>query len=121
MLPFYGREQRQYPRIPLWYIVKHSVCLPNKDLSNGVSSTSKNISLGGILIETAQQYPVSTLIEIELDVPVDTKKHVYSKVVGKVVRSVVLEKGKAFDTAVEFVSVPEENRENVLQLIKAFS
>lgn len=119
---FQGLERRRFPRIPFWYIVKYRVCTQErKPAPKLFTSQSKNISLGGILLETNHCYPSSTIIEVELDVPIDTKKHVYAKVIGNVVRSTVLEQDKAYDTAIEFLSIPKEYRLNVLQLINAFS
>lgn len=118
---YIGRERRTYPRIPFWYIVKYRVYKsppPAPDIL--VDSQSKNISSGGILLETNRQYDVSTLLEIELDVPVIKKQHVCAKVIGRVVRSVCLEENKAYDTAIEFTSIPDAYRNNILQLIDAF-
>lgn len=72
-------------------------------------------------METNHNYPVSTMIEVELDVPINAQKHVYAKVLGSVVRCNVLEQDKAYDTAIQFISIPNEYRSNVLQLINAFS
>lgn len=116
-----GPERRRYPRIPFWYIVKYSLCADSSEvLENQYSSNSKNLSQGGILLETGNEYPASTILEIELDVPVDNEKHVYAKVIGKVIRATCIEKGKAYDTAIEFVSVPEEYRPNILRLLDVF-
>lgn len=121
-MPYQGPERRRFPRIPFWYIVKYKVYTPAKKLLPKLfTSQSKNISLGGILLETNHHYPASTILEVELDVPINTKKHVYAKVLGSVIRCNVLEKDKAYDTAIEFLSIPKEYRSNVLQLINAFS
>lgn len=118
---YQGLERRRFPRIPFWYIVRYKVYTPEKPpLTNVFTSRSKNLSLGGILLETNHYYPVSTMLEIELDVPLDIEHHVYAKVIGSVVRSTVVEQDKAYDTAVQFVSIPDEYRSNILRLINAF-
>lgn len=120
-LSYKGPERRRFPRIPFWYIVRYRVYMPEKKLLPKVfSSKSKNLSLGGLLLETNHYYPVSTMLEIELDVPLDTEHHVYAKVIGSVVRSIIVEQDKAYDTAVQFVSIPNEYRSNILRLINAF-
>lgn len=117
-----GPERRRFPRIPFWYIVKYKVYTQErKPLPRLFASKSKNISFGGILLETNHYYPACTILEIELDIPIDTQSHVYAKVLGSVVRCSILEKGMAYDTAVEFISIPNEYRTKVLQLINAFS
>lgn len=119
---YQGPERRRFPRIPFWYIVKYKVYTLEKKLSPQLhASRSKNISLGGMLLETNHSYPVSTMLEIELDVPIDTQHHVYAKVIGNVVRSECLEKNKAYDTALEFISIPKEYQSSVLRLINAFA
>lgn len=115
---YHGPERRRYPRIPFWYIVKCRIY----DSAEGFSAArSKNLSLGGILLETSSYYPVSTMLEIELDVPLDTQQHVCAKVLGKVVRSTVLEPDKAYDTAIQFTSIPAQYEEQILRLIEVFS
>ena len=116
-----GPERRRYPRIPFWYIVKYQVYQSSSKKGNILfNSQSKNISSGGILLETKRQYGTATLLEIELDVPVRRERHVYAKVIGRVIRSTCLEENKAYDTAIKFTSVPETYRKNILHLIDAF-
>lgn len=112
-----GSDRRQYPRIPFWYIVKYREYIPPKGFSPG---KSKNISIGGILLETNTFYPVSTILEIELDVPLNEGKHIYAKVLGKVVRSSVIDPDKTYDIAIQFTSIPTEYNEQIQHLIKAF-
>lgn len=120
--PYQGPERRRFPRIPFWYIVRYKVYTPEKKpLPKLHASRSKNLSLGGILLETNHYYPVSTMLEVELDVPIDTQHHVYAKVIGSVVRYTCLEKDKAYDTAIEFISIPKEYRFSVLRLLNAFT
>lgn len=121
-IPYHGPERRRFVRIPFWYIVRYRIYSPNKKLQPELlTSRSKNLSLGGILLETNHFYPVSTMLELEFDVPIDTQHHVYAKVIGNVVRCNVIEQDKAFDTAVEFVSIPSEYRSSILRLINAFA
>lgn len=119
---YQGPERRRFPRIPFWYIVRYKVYTPAKELLPKLfTSRSKNLSLGGILLETNHYYPVSTMLELEFDVPIDTQHHVYAKVIGNVVRCNVIEQDKAFDTAVEFISIPSEYRTSIMRLINAFA
>ena len=118
---YQGPERRRFPRIPFWYIVRYKIANPNvKSHSQLLTSKSKNISLGGILLETNHYYDITTTIEVELDVPIDTKNHVYAKVIGSVVRCNSLGDGKSYDTAVQFISIADEYKKNVMQLINAF-
>lgn len=120
-----GPERRQFPRIPFWYIVRYKVYVPAKDVKgynpSSLTSRSKDISLGGILLETNQYYAPSTILEIEIDVPLDAENHVYAKVLGNVIRSSAIETNKVYDTAVQFVSVPKEYKSSILRLINAFT
>lgn len=116
-----GPERRRFPRIPFWYIVKYRVYDREKNtLPKILTSRSKNLSLGGMLMETSHNYPISSVLEVELDVPLDSKNHVFAKVLGSVVRSTVIEKDKAYDVALEFISIPDEYRSSILRLINAF-
>jgi hypothetical protein len=120
-----GPERRLFSRIPFWYIVQYKVCLPAKDNKHSkneiISSRSKNISLGGILLETKRFYPASTMLEVEIDVPIDAENHIYAKVQGVVVRCSAVGDEKIFDTAIEFVSAPKECQSNIRKLINAFA
>lgn len=119
---YQGPERRRFPRIPFWYIVKYKVYTSERKLLPQLhTSRSKNLSLGGILLETNKYYPMSTILEVELDVPIDTQHHAYAKVIGNVVRTICLEKDKAYDTAIEFVSIPREYQSSVLRLLNAFA
>lgn len=119
-----GPERRKFPRIPFWYIVRYKVCsIPKGNVHSKkelLKSRSKDISLGGILLETKRCYTASTILEIEIDVPLNSEQHVYAKIKGAVVRSALIG-DKLFDTAVEFISVPKEYQENIKQLINAFA
>lgn len=116
--PYQGPERRKYPRIPFWYIVRYRVHAPTKKFS---TARSKNLSLGGILLETSRYYPESTILEIELDVPLDTQHHVYTKVLGQVVRSTVIEPDRAYDTAIQFTSIPTQYQGQIQRLIEVFA
>lgn len=119
---YQGPERRRFTRIPFWYIVRYKLYTSErKPLPKLHTSRSKNIGLGGILLETKDHYTVSTVLEVELDVPIDTNRHVYAKVVGNVVRSTCLEQDKAYDTAIEFISIPKQYQTSILRLINAFS
>lgn len=72
-------------------------------------------------METNSYYPVSSMLEIELDVPLDTQHHVYAKVRGQVVRASVIEPDKAYDTAIQFISIPTQYQEQIKRLIEVFS
>lgn len=120
-LSYQGIERRRFPRIPFWYIVRYKVYMPAKDQHSGsFTSRSKNISLGGILLETNHYYAAGTVLEVEIDVPLDMENHVYAKVLGRVIRSANLGDDKSFDSAIEFISLPQEYRTNILRLINAF-
>lgn len=120
-LPYEDIDRRRFPRIPFWYIIRYKEYVPGKaHTPELLISRSKNISLGGILLETNHHYPLDTMLEIEIDVPLDTEHHVYAKIIGRVLRCVTIEKDKAYDTAIEFVSLPKEYKTNILRLINAF-
>lgn len=115
---YQGPERRRYPRIPFWYIVRYRRYRPPAKYS---TARSKNLSLGGILLETNRFYPVSTMLEIELDVPMDIEHHVYAKILGKVVRSSVVEADKAYDTAIQFTSLPIQYQKEIQRLVEVFA
>jgi hypothetical protein len=120
-----GPERRRFSRIPFGYIIKCRMSLPAKDNtskdSESVSSKSKNISLGGILIETKRFYTPSTIVEIEIDVPLDVGQNINVAIKGLVVRCIQIGEDKIFDTAIKFISAPKEYQPRIKQLIKAFA
>jgi len=120
-----GPERRNFPRIPFWYIVQYKVSLSARDNKNSkneiFSSRSKNLSLGGILLETKRFYPASTMLEVEIDVPIDAEHHIYAKVHGVVVRCSAVGDEKIFDTAIQFVAAQKEYQSSIRKLIDAFA
>ncbi|MEW6534075.1 MAG: PilZ domain-containing protein [Candidatus Auribacterota bacterium] len=113
---FKGQEKRKYTRIPFNYVV---TC---RDFSGNVESVShfafmhsKNISAGGLLLESKYYYPPSSLLEIKLSVP--SMLHSI-KVVGEVIRSEEIKENHVYTLGISFVRIDNKDRNALIAFIE---
>jgi Tfp pilus assembly protein PilZ len=122
-------ERRKFIRIPFWFVARYK-SVKSKAKQAGADAQAapgrakefkdaygKNISTGGILIETEEYFPVSTVLEIELDIPSLPESIV---VRGRVVRSYEIEKDKLYDNGVQFEAVDEKYKKTIGSFIELF-
>lgn len=111
-----GNEKRQYKRIPFNYVV---TC---RDGAGNVESVahfafmhSKNISAGGLLLESKYFYPPSSLLEIKVSIP----SMVHSiKVIGEVVRSEEMQNNSLYNLGISFVKIDNKDRDSLIKFIE---
>jgi len=113
---YFGRERRRYPRIPFGYLIKYRIAKEKRN--RYCKSTSKNLSLGGILIETKKKLPLNSSIEMDLLLPTE-EEPTRITVTGIVKRVIPIQKGKLHDVAIEFTKIPAEHKVSLLKFINA--
>ncbi|MFA6385096.1 MAG: PilZ domain-containing protein [Candidatus Omnitrophota bacterium] len=91
-----GMENRQYPRTEVNTKVKFAVVIPS--FENG---TSKDISQGGLCLETHKSMAQGSILRLEFDLPGDPPEHI--QVLGKVVWQRTNMDG-AFSTGIKFLT-----------------
>lgn len=124
-----AQEKRRFVRIPFWFVARYKAIKDKKGSGAADAQMTglqrkefkdaygKNISLGGILIETEEYFPVSTVLEVELDIPSLPETII---VRGRVVRSYEIEKDKLYDNGVQFEEVDEKYRKTIGNFIELF-
>ncbi len=111
-----GKEKRQYTRIPFNYVVTCRDCAGNvESVSHFAFMHSKNVSAGGLLLESKYYYPPSTLLEVKLSIPSISHS---IKIVGEVIRSDELKENNAYSLGVSFVRIDEEGRNILTKFIE---
>lgn len=122
-------ERRRFVRIPFWFVARYKALKEKKGSGaadaqmNGIQrkefkdAYGKNISTGGILIETEEYFPVSTVLEIELDIPSLPESII---VRARVVRSDEIEKDKLYDNGVQFEEVDDRYKKTIHDFIELF-
>ena len=111
-----GKEKRQYVRIPFNYVVTCRDCSGNvESVSHFAFMHSKNLSAGGLLLESKYYYPPNTLLEIKLSVP----SILHSiKIVGEVIRSEEVQDKNSYNLGISFVRINEDGRNALVQFIE---
>jgi hypothetical protein len=89
-------EQRQHPRIQVNTKIKFAVVIPVYD-----SGTSKDISQGGLCLETNKNLPQGSILRLEFDLPGDSPQHI--EALGKVVWQRTNTEG-SFSTGIKFLT-----------------
>jgi hypothetical protein len=91
-----GVDNRQHPRIEVSTKVKFSVVIPVYD--NG---TSKDISQGGLCLDTNKSLAQGSILRLEFDLPGEPPEHIQA--LGKVVWQRTNEQG-TFSTGIKFLT-----------------
>ncbi len=113
---FHGKEKRKHTRIPFNYVVTCRDCAGNvESVSHFAFMHSKNMSAGGLLLESKYYYPPSTLLEIKLSIPSISHS---IKVVGEVVRTEEVKENNIYSLGVAFVRIDEESRKSLINFIE---
>lgn len=112
-----GTEKREYARIPFNYVVTCRDCAGNvESVSHFAFMHSKNVSAGGLLLESKYYYPPATLLEIKLSIPSISHS---IKIIGEVLRSEELKKNNIFNLGVSFVKIDEKGRNELIKFIES--
>ncbi|HRZ87831.1 MAG TPA: PilZ domain-containing protein [bacterium] len=119
-----GAERRNFVRIPFWFVARYRSVPSERAQQHKAAHAAayrdaygKNLSVGGILIETEEHFPLSTLLEIELDIPSLSEPIVLR---GRVVRSDEIEPDKLYDNGVAFESIDDRYRKTLSNFIDLF-
>jgi len=112
---YQGKEKRKHTRIPFNYVVTCRDCAGNvESVSHFAFMHSKNVSAGGLLLESKYYYPPSTLLEIKLSIPSISHS---IKVVGEVVRTEEVKENNIYSLGVAFVKIDQESRNSLVSFI----
>ncbi|MBP6920615.1 MAG: PilZ domain-containing protein [Candidatus Omnitrophica bacterium] len=89
-------DNRQFPRVGVSTEVKYAVVIPVYE--NG---TSKDISQGGLCLETKKSLPQGSILRLEFDLPGDPPEHIQA--LGRVVWQRTGVEG-TFSTGIKFLT-----------------
>lgn len=99
-----SEERRRFVRVERkWYVVYQLLDQTlHRVYTNEVSAETQNVGLGGVFFHTTEDVPVSSLIEMEIQLPGVNEPVV---AIGRVTRVIPAEEGPqgGCDLAVEFV------------------
>lgn len=100
-----GKERRRHPRVDKTFIVSYRVCegIGNYDLTQ-----TKNISVGGMLLTTNQQFNAGVLLSIDIRLPFLVKP---LKLKGRIVESKQVVKNLIYDTRIELIEIDRDTKE----------
>ena len=105
MEKYTGKERRNYVRVDSNIIIKIQEMSSNEYANKSVA---KDISEGGILFEYYKQYPLGTVLCLELRLPEISKRVVWN---GKVARLEKLEEDGLYDVGICFINVDSDDIE----------
>ncbi|MDP8262611.1 MAG: PilZ domain-containing protein [Candidatus Ancaeobacter aquaticus] len=116
------KEKRKFARIPFGFVAK---CRPARSgnkkqaIDEGAVKNvfGKDISSGGILIESDRCYPVSTLLKLELTIP--SFEHPVN-VTGRVVRIYEIDETH-YEHGIVFENIEEKYKKTIDQFLALFS
>jgi len=123
-------ERRQYQRIPMGATVAFQEITFQRDPIQAQSSY-KDVSIGGLLLNSPREVPLGTLLKLEIRVPGwgkhQSEQHFASPsqsemrslvAVGEVVRVESLDSGQ-YELGIKFVNVYPDDRAALLKFIEA--
>ena len=99
---YHGPERRKYPRLDEHYIASHRVLEGSAD--SDLSQTT-NVSLGGVLIITGNEYKSGTVLELIVKVPFRAER---VTIKSEVVSSIEDVKNVMYETRIKFIDVPQD-------------
>jgi len=88
-------EKRQHPRVEVSTSINFSVIIPSID-----TGVSKDISQGGLSLETKLKLALGTILRLEFDLPGDKPEHI--EALGRVMWQRTVSEGMFF-TGVKFL------------------
>lgn len=112
-----GKERRKDVRIDKILDIRYTI--EERPRATG-NSLTKNISRGGILVETSEKLLVESLLGLEINIPNHQKPIVADGKVVWVKESPAMDQSgkRVFNTGIKFVYMDPMERENLLQYIK---
>lgn len=99
----YYEERRRYARIDLNFVVGMDVVSGSETPS--FKAQTKNIGVGGVLLETGQTFPIGSIMELELRIP-EMDRNV--KALTKVIRVEARDDGN-FDMGLTFIEISDND------------
>ena len=116
---FTGKEKRKHKRIAFNYVVTCRDCSGNiESVSHFAFMHAKNMSVGGLLLESKYYYPASTLLEIKLSIPSISHS---IQVVGEVIRSEQIQQNTVYNLGISFVRIDEQSRQSLMNFVEEHS
>ena len=114
------REKRAYPRINFYNQVRVEVTrgILDSETPQQIIAPTKNLSMGGLLISTAEYYPTETSCRVHL------RKNLFSPgfyLPGEIVRSNINPSSSDYDTAISFSPPTYEQMAQLLQVVESAS
>ena len=124
-----SQERRQFRRVPIGATVSFQELSFQKE-PEPARTVYKDVSIGGLLIESDQPVPLGTLLKLELKVP-GWGKHQNRfgapgagdirplVAVGEVVRLEKIEEGLGFELGIKFLNVYPDDLAALMKLIES--
>jgi hypothetical protein len=114
------REKRAYPRINFYGQVRVEVLrgILDSETPQQIIAPTKNLSMGGLLISTAEYYPTETFCRVHM------RKNLFSPefhLQGEVIRSKINPASSDYDTAISFAPPTYEQMAQLLQVVESAS
>lgn len=113
--PFVGANRRTAPRVPL--VVEVRVLLP--DFASFVREVCRNVSIGGMFVQTPTPPPVGSVLRFELDLP-DRAGVVHGSGEVAWVRSQDDPPANPAGFGLKFLDVPPTQRDLIFQVVDRF-
>ena len=112
-------EKRIFERIPFWTKVRvELIQLEQKEDKKSDVLGAENLSGGGILIETQKPFPKDVFCRVHIGQNAYQKEFTLE---GLIIRSVWSPRGNFYDTAIQFFSMNEGQKETLDQIIHEYS
>lgn len=105
-------ERRRFVRIESLNLLSYSLCVDDKIESYGQMGRTLDVSLGGLLIQTNETFPIGTILEIKIGI-----KENIIRVLGRIVHSREVDEG-LYDLGIEFVNVSDTDKKIISDLYK---
>ncbi len=116
-------DRRKFIRIPYEAVIRYKARAgkgaPIKQKKSFEDASSRNISSGGILMATKERFPQGTILEVELDIP-SLDGYSTVKILGQIVRSIEVQKGKAYENGISFYKIDQEDEDALAQFLEFF-
>lgn len=98
-MKYTGPERRKHNRVSGKFVVSYRV---KTDIDNVDISQTRNLSLGGMVLTTNRNFPMDTILAIDIRLPffVGTVS-----LIGKVMESREVVKDLIYDTRIQFIAV----------------
>jgi hypothetical protein len=105
-------EKMKFPRVNARFVISYRIVEQDKIID---LTQIKNLSLGGMLFTTMENFTAGTQLAVEMRVPVDTDP---VKIIGKVIDSCKVARGTIYNTRIEFLSIDDKHADKIKETIK---